>query len=532
MKNLLVLGATGSCGKFFVQHAIDAGHRVRAIVRSPERVTSDRFTWAGHPDVMLVKADLLDAQAVGAACEGVDAVISMVGPPPGADTSPLPPAIRAVVAGMRAHGVRRLIVQGGGFVKLEGEPTLIDRGLRAVFAAAMNEAAVLKGNDEMARFLVSECDDIDWTITRPGLLSDDGPAGVVEAMHDYGPGMPGGTPSKVDLTRWYIDLIDDARATHKAPAPGYAAEDDGFATSRVAGQKRVAVITGANSGLGRETARVLLMKGMRVVCACRNPEKGRDAVASLLTETADRPDPSPDDARFMALDVSSLASVRTFAQAYQATGLPLHVLLCNAGIMMGPQRASVDGIELQLATNYLGHFELCRVLRDVLVDSAPARVVHVSSLAARFGSILLEELNQLGTEYNSQAVYSMTKLMQVVFSRTLSRRLEGTGVTSHSLEPGVVATNLSKGVTDDPAMQRRLEQGVSVEEGARTHIFLCSAVQLTEHGGSHWQDCKDISQGVAKWRYLVAAHSLRSSMDDALWDASEALIAAHAPSSG
>ena len=109
------------------------------------------------------------------------------------------------------------------------------------------------------------------------------------------------------------------------------------------------------------------------------------------------------------------------------------------------------------------------------------------------------------------------------------RRLAGTGVTSHSLEPGVVATNLSEGITDNPAMRRRLEQGVSVEEGARTQVFLCSAVQLTERGGSHWQDCKDISQGTSKWRYLAAAHSLRSSMDDALWEASEALVAAHAP---
>ena len=94
------------------------------------------------------------------------------------------------------------------------------------------------------------------------------------------------------------------------------------------------------------------------------------------------------------------------------------------------------------------------------------------------------------------------------------------------------ATNLSKGDTDDPSMQRRLEQGVSVEEGARTYNFLCSAVQLTERGGTRWQDCKDISQGVAKWRNLVAAHSLRSSMNDALWEASEALIAAHGPSGG
>ena len=231
----------------------------------------------------------------------------------------------------------------------------------------------------------------------------------------------------------------------------------------------------------------------------------------------------------MELDVSSLGSAWAFATQYAATGLSLHVLLCNASIMMGPQRTSVDGVELQLATNYPGHFERCRRLRTQLEASAPARVVHVRSMAARFGSIPLDKLNQLDEDCDSQAVHSMTRLMQVVFSRTLNRRLTGTGVTSHSLEPGVVSTNLSRGITDNPAMRHRLEQGVSVGEGARTQVFLCSGVQRTERGGSHGQDGKDIRQGTAKWRYLAAAHSLRSCMDDALWEASEAPISAHAP---
>ena len=123
----------------------------------------------------------------------------------------------------------------------------------------------------------------------------------------------------------------------------------------------------------------------------------------------------------------------------------------------------------------------------------------------------------------------MTKLMQVVFSRTLNARLAGTGVTSNSLEPGIVATNLSEGITDDIAMRKRIERGVSVAEGAQTQIFLCSAMQVSGKGGGHWSDCRDISHGVSKWRYLLAAHSLRSSIDEALWKASEDLVEEHVP---
>jgi NAD(P)-dependent dehydrogenase (short-subunit alcohol dehydrogenase family) len=305
--------------------------------------------------------------------------------------------------------------------------------------------------------------------------------------------------------------------------------DFGFAAQRVDGRKRVAVITGANAGLGFETARVLLAKGMRVVVACRSPERGHAAVAELLAKTADRNDAAVDDAVFAELDVSSLGSVRAFAQRIVAANTPIHVLVCNAGIMMGPRRTSVDGVELQLATNYLGHFELCRLLQDRLIASAPARIVHVSSLAARFASIEPDRLNRGDDDYSSRSVYGMTKLAQVVFSRELNRRLQGTGVTSNSLEPGVVATNLSKGVTDDPAMRKRLEQGVSVEEGARTQIFLAASVKVDGKGGGNWVDCEDVSTGPGKLRYVASAHSLRASMDEALWAASEALIEKHAP---
>ena len=216
-----------------------------------------------------------------------------------------------------------------------------------------------------------------------------------------------------------------------------------------------------------------------------------------------------------------------FSQNYLDSGLPLHVLLCNAGIMMGEKRQSVDGIDLQLATNYVGHFLLCSLLQERMVASTPARVVHVSSLAARGGSIDFENFNPTSEPYNSLKVYQMTKLMQVVFSRELHRRLHDKGVTSNSLEPGIVATNLSEGVTDNPSMRSRIQQGVSVEEGAKTHIFLCSSFQVHQQGGGNYVDCIDHSKGVQKFKYILAAHSLRHSVDAHLWEETEKLIEKH-----
>jgi NAD(P)-dependent dehydrogenase (short-subunit alcohol dehydrogenase family) len=285
---ILVLGATGSCGRHFVEHAVHAGFNVRCLVRDPARVRSDpAFHWASHAHVELRQGNLTDQQSVADACAGVNAVVCMVGPPKDAKTSDLPATVRNVVAGMRQHGVRRLIVQCGGFTKLEGELTLGEQAMRKAFVLATGEGAMIAGNDEAAHFLNKECGDIDWTVARPGMLDERAASGHVEADHDYGPGMAGAKLGKIDLTRWYLDLLIDQKSFRKAPAPRYAAEDFDFAAERVGtGQKRVAVITGANSGLGFETCLVLLSKGMRVIVACRSEEKGQAAVAELLVQTA------------------------------------------------------------------------------------------------------------------------------------------------------------------------------------------------------------------------------------------------------
>ena len=114
--------------------------------------------------------------------------------------------------------------------------------------------------------------------------------------------------------------------------------------------------------------------------------------------------------------------------------------------------------------------------------------------------------------------------MQVIFSRSFAALLESTGVTSNSLEPGVVNTGLSQGITDDPEMRQRLENGVPVEEGVKTHLFLAASSKAAGETGGNWEDCVDISKGLGKAKYLVAAPSLSRKMHDDLWKATEDFI--------
>ena len=292
--------------------------------------------------------------------------------------------------------------------------------------------------------------------------------------------------------------------------------------------KRTCLITGGNSGLGFESARSLLDKGYKVIIACRNAEKASAAVSQLKSLVQFQTEAEANDTiSFQVLDVSSLKSIDNFANSFLSNpNNKCHILMCNAGIMMGKQRKSADGFDLQLATNYLGHFYLVKRLQERMVECAPARIIHVSSIAARFGSIYWDDMNLTSCKYDSLKAYQQSKLMQVIFSKELGSRLKGTGVTSNSLEPGIVKTGLSKGITDDPAMRKRLENGVSVEEGAKTHIHLASCTDSTVTGitGEHWQDCAIISQGLSKFKYILASHNLRKSVGPKLWEASEKMI--------
>jgi NAD(P)-dependent dehydrogenase (short-subunit alcohol dehydrogenase family) len=203
----------------------------------------------------------------------------------------------------------------------------------------------------------------------------------------------------------------------------------------------LAVVTGANSGIGLETARELAGAGAEVVLAVRNASKGAAAVADICSTEPNA------NVRVAALDLSSLASVAAFAQAMSDRARPIDLLVNNAGIMGVPKRqVTEDGFELQLGTNFLGHFALTSLLLPLIRRAPAPRVVSISSNAARFfGRIKLDDL-QSERRYNAWLAYGQSKLADLVFAFELSRRSAANGwnVMSNAAHPGSTHTNLTR----------------------------------------------------------------------------------------
>jgi NAD(P)-dependent dehydrogenase (short-subunit alcohol dehydrogenase family) len=206
---------------------------------------------------------------------------------------------------------------------------------------------------------------------------------------------------------------------------------------------KVIVITGANSGLGLESSKMLAGKGATIVMACRNMRKAEKAKAEVLAEN---PNAKLD---VMQLDNASLASVKAFADAFQAKYDRLDVLLNNAGVMAIPRTESEDGFEMQLGVNHLGHFALVGQLLDVLTKTPNSRIHNTSSSAAFTGSINLDDL--MGEKsYSRWGAYGQSKLANAAFATELDRRLKAAGhdTISNSSHPGLVMTNLQTNSLD------------------------------------------------------------------------------------
>jgi NAD(P)-dependent dehydrogenase (short-subunit alcohol dehydrogenase family) len=198
-----------------------------------------------------------------------------------------------------------------------------------------------------------------------------------------------------------------------------------------------AVVTGANSGIGFEAARALARRGARVVLACRNPDRAREAARAIEGE-------SPAGAvEVRALDLASLASVRAFAEGLQRDPGRLELLVNNAGVMAIPRRTTADGFEMQLGTNHLGHFALTGLLLDRLLAAPAARIVTVSSSVHRIGRIVFDDL-QGERRYGAWRAYAQSKLANLLFAFELQRRLVAAGAAALSVacHPGYAATQL------------------------------------------------------------------------------------------
>ncbi|SDU03385.1 NAD(P)-dependent dehydrogenase, short-chain alcohol dehydrogenase family [Pseudomonas pohangensis] len=202
---------------------------------------------------------------------------------------------------------------------------------------------------------------------------------------------------------------------------------------------RVAIVTGANIGLGLNTALQLAGKGCRVVLACRNLDKAAAAKAEILQQLPKA------KVECLQLDLGSLKSVRAFAEKFSAKHKRLDLLINNAGIMMPPYSLSEDGFESQLAANYLGHFALTGLLLPLLEQTPGSRVVSLSSLAHNWSGMRFDDL-QFSKGYNKRKAYGQSKFACLMFAYELNRRLQKTGSKTLSVaaHPGVSATNLAQ----------------------------------------------------------------------------------------
>ncbi|MDX1892421.1 SDR family NAD(P)-dependent oxidoreductase [Mycolicibacterium sp. 050158] len=199
---------------------------------------------------------------------------------------------------------------------------------------------------------------------------------------------------------------------------------------------RTAVVTGANTGLGYETATALAGRGARVVLAVRNLDKGK-AAADLITRRY-----PGSDVTVQELDLTSLTSVREAAEQLRADDR-IDLLVNNAGVMMTPKSTTRDGFELQFGTNHLGHFALTGLLVDRLLQTPGSRVVTVSSIGHRMGRIRFDDL-QSDRRYNRMAAYGQSKLANLLFTYELQRRLTGTNTTAVAAHPGGSSSELSR----------------------------------------------------------------------------------------
>ncbi|XP_047332649.1 short-chain dehydrogenase TIC 32 B, chloroplastic-like [Impatiens glandulifera] len=281
-----------------------------------------------------------------------------------------------------------------------------------------------------------------------------------------------------------------------------------------------AIVTGGSSGIGLETARVLALRNAHVIIAARNIEAAKQAKESILKDN--------ESARvdILTLDLCSINSIKNFAKEFIALNLPLNILINNAGIMFCPFELTVDGIELQFATNHLGHFLLTNLLLDKMKETAKnsgiqGRIVNLSSVAhihTYWGGILFDHIND-PNRYSDKKAYGQSKLANILHANELSRRLqeEGANITVNSLHPGLIMTNLMQHTYFLMRFLKFFSYHLwkTVPQGAATTCYLALHPQLEGVTGRYYSDCNESTS---------SSYGTDEVLAKKLWDFSNQLV--------
>jgi len=251
---------------------------------------------------------------------------------------------------------------------------------------------------------------------------------------------------------------------------------------------KTCIVTGANSGIGKETALGLAQIGARVVMVCRNAEKGKAALEEIRRESGSS------QVDLLIADMSSQASVRALAEQIRQKYPCLDVLVNNAGGAAWARTLSAEGFELTLAANYLGAALLTLLLLDLLKASAPARIVNVSSSESQDARLDMQDLRFERRKYSAVAAYRQSKLLMNVFTFELARRLAGTGVTANCLHPGAVATNIWS-ADSMPSIVKLIVPlmkpfMLSSKQGAAVSLYLATSPEVAQVSGEYFVKSK------------------------------------------
>jgi len=254
---------------------------------------------------------------------------------------------------------------------------------------------------------------------------------------------------------------------------------------------KTVVITGANTGIGKLTALDMSRRGAKVVMLCRDMKKAETAADEIRQETKG-------EVMIHSLDLASLESVREVAEQLGNSVEKIDILINNAGIMACPEMRTKEGFEMQFGTNHLGHFLLTNLIMPLIKKAAPgARIVNVSSLAHTQGQMNWDDINFEKTPYNPIKAYGQSKLANVLFTKELARKGEGSGVHAYALHPGVIKTELGRHIKDAYGC---IVQGIfrlsgplikTPEAGSRTSIYCAVEESIADHNGRYYSDCKE-----------------------------------------
>ena len=239
---------------------------------------------------------------------------------------------------------------------------------------------------------------------------------------------------------------------------------------------KICLITGGNAGIGLATAVGLARLGAQVVIVSRDRKRGETAVTQIKQAANNK------NVDLLVADLSSLAQIRQLAAEFKQQYARLDVLINNAGIVPRTRQVSEDGFEMQFAVNHLASFLLTNLLLDLLKASAPSRIITVASMVHDWASLNFDDLqNERG--YNPTGVYGQTKLMNVLFTYELARRLAGTAVTANCLHPGVIPTNLNAAYMGHTQGTASMDQ---LMRGAQTSIYLASSPDVAGVTGQYF----------------------------------------------